>query len=111
MFAVIKVDTADVYVMWVAFEQADVDGSGELTIGESLNYFGLDYTPFARRVFALMDDDHSVRAPRRLARAASLLAPCLLPSRSCSDILARPALSPRAGHGQLRGVRGVPALV
>ena len=34
MFAIIKVDTADVHVMWVAFEEADVDDSGELTIGE-----------------------------------------------------------------------------
>ena len=72
MFAIIKVDTADVHVMWVAFEEADVDDSGELTIGESLNYFGIDYTPFARRVFALMDDDHSVRAPRRLAPRSRL---------------------------------------
>ena len=59
MFAIIGLRESAAHVLWKAFTKADVDESGELTILELLGYVDVDYSPFAHRVFSMMDDDQS----------------------------------------------------
>lgn len=58
-FRALKIEEADVHKLHQAFVKVDADASLSISLAEFFDFFGLTYSQFGKRCFAIFDEDDS----------------------------------------------------
>ena len=59
IFTAMKISKSDLFKLYTAYEDFDVDHHGTIDVHEFLETIEIEYTPFTRRIFSIFDKDSS----------------------------------------------------